>query len=215
MENHMKNNPKRVVICRHPHSEGNAISDVGQLPDISLGKATHMFGLSPKGEEELMRAPINVRSAFPELFDAYFVSEYLRTQILHNALFPSVKPYIHEQLNEMDRGVHWFMSEEDIRAELPFEIQMLHVKGKHHHKYLGGEGVTQLRGRVRQFLMWLSCYHNNEKVFVSGHGSWMKAMWCIVTGKPYPEWDFKNCEAVVYEKDAQGELVFKDRVLLA
>jgi broad specificity phosphatase PhoE len=208
--------PRKLVMIRHPHSEGNLLSDQGMKPDLLLGKGSHLFELSPQGKNQLDRAAQNIKRFFPEPFDVHYVSEYQRARIMHKKLFPGVKPIINEQLNEMDRGIWWLYEKEYIKDRYPDEYLMNELKGRAQHKHMGGEGVAQMRGRIRNFLMWASMYHSEESVVLSGHGSWMKAAWCIISGEKYPSWDVHNCEAFVYEANKSGKgLLFKDRIKLA
>ncbi len=210
--------PKSLTLIRHGESEGNVLAKLrheGKLKvseDRHLNKGTHLFELTPLGVRQAVAAGRHLKRR-KKIFDTYMVSQYLRAQKTFELVFPGVKPdETRSDLNELDRGYDWLYP--DTLAEMfPSELESKRLKGRHHHRAIGGESMTDLDLRIRSFLIWIALYHADEDVVVVGHGGWIKSAWVILTGYPRPDWDVPNASIMTFTRSQNGKkLEFRDLV---
>ena len=199
--------PALVVFCRHGESEGNVFSLKGGKPDRDLGIGTHKFALTERGIQQAHTRRTWVERYFPDGFDAYYVSEYLRSKQTHDVVHNGLPARIHEALNERDRGYPWLFTDEEMAERYPDELVAERLKGPYHHKPIGGESLSNMRLRIRSFLMWLSLYHAGQRVWVTGHGILMRHLYAVCTDcTEVPSRGYDNCEIEVYVPDERGML---------
>ncbi len=205
----MNTQPKSLTLIRHGESEGNAIAKTlpkGKLmsEDRHLGKGTHLFDLTDLGVSQAVAAHKYLKRE-GIIFDTYLVSQYLRARRTFETIFPGKDPdEVRSDLNEYDRGYDWLYPD-SLGTIFPTEAESKKLKGREHHRAIGGESMLDLDLRIRTFLIWLSLYHSDENVVVVGHGTWIKSLWVILTKKSRPEWDIPNAGIMTFRRSECGK----------
>ena len=162
-------NPNSIVLVRHGESEGNVVS----AEDISFAdKANHRFSLTEKGREQARRAGEVLRKD-GRVFDAYFVSTFLRTQQTMSLMFPNVTPIIDSRLNELWRGIWHTMSPVQVEEFYPEEKAIKARDGWFHYMPPAGQACQDVELMIHSLLLYFSLFYSGKNILIAGHGNWM------------------------------------------
>lgn len=160
--------PNTLVLVRHGESEGNVVSK----EDLSFkDKANHRFSLTEKGREQAIKAGEFLRKN-NFVFDAYFVSTFLRTQETMSLMFPEARPRIDSRLNELWRGIWHTMSLSQVWELYPEERQIKEREGWYHYMPPGGQGCQDVDLMLCSFLQDIALNYSGATIVIAAHGNW-------------------------------------------
>jgi broad specificity phosphatase PhoE len=196
--------PRLLVLVRHAESIGNIkpINDRA-LYDIP----SHAYNLTPRGKQQAEITGQYLHDRFGE-FDTYYVSYYLRSQQTMKIMYPKAKVYEDPRLAEGQRGIWHTMTNEQIAALYPFEIE----------RPLGGENWPDMELRIHSFLGTLNRDCEDQNVLIVLHGHWLILFQRLIHHFSideailrYHEAVFGNASVTVYES---GMIEGKSRLIL-
>jgi broad specificity phosphatase PhoE len=191
-----------------------------------LKKPSHAFSLTELGASQAKQAGDNLHARFDlTSFDAYFASTYSRSQETFELMFRGRKkkghqitPIIDARINEITRGYASLISDEEIFAKHPQEVETLKLNGWFHNIPLCGQSCVQIEHIIQSFLSFLREACGGKKVIVVGHGTWINLCCRILANKPIDEAErlhaegyYINCGATIFKRDPDtGSLILAE-----
>ncbi len=162
--------PEVVVLVRHAESKGNVLS-ADERAECDVG--THKYGITSLGDRQAEITGGYLNDEFPEGFDAYYSSYYIRTKQTMRKMFPDAKIYEDPRLAEAQRGIWHVMTQEQVEKSLPFEVIRKEREGLYHYRPIGGENWPDVELRIHSFLGTLFRDYGGKKVMMVVHGHWL------------------------------------------
>lgn len=157
--------PKLVVLIKHGESVGYALTaDKRSKLDIP----NYEFPLTDRGVEESRIAKEYLNKNLG-VFNAYFTSYYKRAIETMKIIYPEVKFREDPRLAELNRGIWSSMTQKEIKAEYPGEIERKEKEGVYVHRPIGGENCPDAELRILSFINDLKTYWANKKILIVGH----------------------------------------------
>ena len=208
--------PTRLVLVRHAESEGNVRSPEDRA---SYDVATHLYGLTKRGEEQARITGEYLQDRFQGFFDVLYASYYTRARETARIMFPDVKIYEDSRLAEAQRGIYHAMTREDLVKFWPDEIRRKEREGLYHYRAPGGENWPDVELRIHSFLGTLARDQANKRVCIVVHGFWLILFQKLIDHfsvdealERYKLGTVENASVTVYETE-KGRLAFKDHIV--
>lgn len=179
---------------RHAQSTGNLLSADDRC---TLDQANHRFELTEDGKAQAACLGQHLVAANrPNLFDAFYVSSYVRTQQTMDHLVLGKQVREDPRLDEWWKGIWYEYDEAYIDRWYPDEERIRKRAGVYHYRPPGGESGADVECRIRAFLTDLRLNHAGQNVLVVGHGRWIQWLHKVVNGH-YAEGPIPNCSLSV------------------
>jgi broad specificity phosphatase PhoE len=204
------------VLVRHAESIGNikSVNDRA-LYDIP----SHAYALTPHGKQQAEITGQYLRDRFGE-FDIYYASYYVRSQQTMKIMYPNAKVYEDPRLAEGQRGIWHTMTNEQIAAQYPYEIERRDREGLYHFRPIGGENWPDTELRIHSFLGTLNRDCEGQRVLIVVHGHWLILFQRLIHHFSideailrYHEAVFSNASVTVYESstvEGKSRLILKE-----
>ncbi len=160
--------PRTLVLVRHAESEGNVLT-ADQRAEYDIG--THEYALTERGRKQAEITGQYLRSAYG-VFDARYVSYYVRSKETMAIMCPNEKVYEDPRLAEAQRGIWHTMTGEQIALTYPGEVVRKKREGLYHYRPWGGENWPDVELRVHSFLSTLHRDYEDKSVVIVVHGHW-------------------------------------------
>lgn len=206
--------PRILVLIRHAESEGNVRSVTERA---AYGVSTHDYALTERGRKQAAITGEFLRKTYGS-FDRHYVSYYRRSKETMAIMFPNVKVCEDPRLAEGQRGIWHIMTEEQIRAWCPQEVERKAREGLYHYRAPGGENWPDIELRIHSFLGTLNRDYSDERVAIVVHGHWLTLFQRLVdrfsieeSVRRYREATVENASVTVYEGQ---EVKGKSRLVL-
>lgn len=172
--------PRDLILVRHGESEGNVATSRSKKGDGSLAeKIKHLhnsrYRLSSQGRAQSATAGSWLRMEFPDGFDDYYVSPYVRTRETAARLaLPEAQWMQHLMLAEREWGALDLLTPEERKVRYREELER-RQRDRLTWAPPGGESIIGVTQRVQRFLATLSRESAERKVIVVCHGDIMLA----------------------------------------
>lgn len=192
--------PNEIVFCRHAESEGNAVG-ISDKSTVSI--PNHQFDLSQKGHDQTALTRDFVKERYPNGFDQYYISTFLRTWLTFYRIFDNNVPSEDPRLDEWWRGIFHNLSEREINEFYPLEKTILKREGWYHYRPPQGEAGKDVELRILSFLGSLEVC---DRIFICGHGRWFLFFQRILCGRDRISNNYKhnivpgNCSVISFKK---------------
>ncbi len=179
----------RLYIIRHAESQWNPIGRYQGLLDPELSqRGKKQANLLAK---ELLRLDITAIYSSPlkrTMDTAKPISEAKGIQIIPD-----------KRIIEIDHGVWSGMLVDQVKQEYPEDFEKW-IKEPHKIKFPGGESLTDVYERVREFLHEIKQKHWNQTVLVFSHTVPIRAMYCALLDIDLSKfWSF-GCDNASYSQ---------------
>lgn len=161
--------PETIVIVRHAESQGNLMSR-DERAKTALG--TNFYRLTPRGRAQTEITGAWLREYFPKP-TRILRSHYTRTAETAEVCYPGEAIKTDPRLAEANRGVWHVLTEDEIRAQMPWELTRRELEGLYHYRPIGGESVPDVERRVIDFRSYLHRCYGGKVVVVFTHGQWI------------------------------------------
>eukprot|EP00727_Mastigamoeba_balamuthi_P006127 m51a1_g2133 putative phosphoglycerate mutase family protein (377) ;mRNA; r:1709261-1711117 len=187
------NMPIDLVFVRHGESEGNLAQDHARAGDMSCwdegmsDRHTSRYRLTDRGRAQASQAGRWLQKHFPEGFDQYFCSEYVRAMETAACLeLPGVLWTLNLYLRERDAGMYAG------KAKTPAESQNKEMiaekkrrqRDEFYYAAPGGESIASTCFRVDMFLRFLSQNCAGLRVIAVVHRNVMMALRVVIERIP-------------------------------
>lgn len=161
--------PKLWVFVRHAESEGNVLTkdERAQMP-----KSSHLYELTERGRQQAAITGAWLQKRFGE-FDIYYSSYYTRTRQTLDILYPGVTVYEDSRLAEVQRGIYHVLTEEEMAAQFPFEIERRRREGDYHYRPIGGESWADVELKAHSYFGTVARDCSGLSVLTVTHGNWL------------------------------------------
>lgn len=172
--------PNNIIFVRHGESEGNAAKRQAYKGDLSaftpefLARHSSKFRLTSRGRDQAASAGNWIRNEFPQGFDRYYVSEYVRAMETAGLLnLPKATWYSDFYLREQDYGELDILPPEEMEAKYADALRH-RDRDAFYWKPPGGESIADLCLRFDRLLETLGRECAGKNVIVVCHG---RVMW--------------------------------------
>jgi len=162
--------PSLLVLVRHAESDGN-VRTIEER--VAYPLPTHAYPLTERGRAQARITGAYLRETYGA-FDVYYTSYYARAQETMRLMYPDARVYDEEpRLREAERGIWATMTEAQIAARFPEEIERKKKEGLYHYRPIGGQNWPDIEERAHSFLGTLRRDCGRKKVLVVVHGHWL------------------------------------------
>ncbi|MBK7393820.1 MAG: histidine phosphatase family protein [Chloracidobacterium sp.] len=173
--------PNELVIVRHGHSEGNLVLGESKKGDHSLltpdvrETPGHRWRLTPKGREQAAVTGKWIAENFPNGFDRYYASPFVRTRETAALLgLTNAEWRLDQRLRERDWGEINSMPTTEHESSYPQNALIKRIDALY-WRPPAGESIADVRLRVRNFFDPLHRECEGQRVLVVTHGEFMSA----------------------------------------
>ncbi len=208
--------PINLVLVRHGQSEGNVAKRLSEKGDHSAheklkNRHTRSYRLSSEGCKQATLAGAWLRDHFPNGFDRYYTSEYIRAKETAVQLeLPGAHWFPDFYLSERDWGELDAYNEDERRQKFAHALQIREVE-PFFWRPGGGETFMQLCLRADRVLETYHRGSSDRDVLAVNHGEMMMALrlriermsyrrFCELHLSDKPEDRIFNCEVIHYTR---------------
>lgn len=198
--------PEYLVLVRHAESEGN-IRSVEQRARLDI--STHELDITEHGEKQAQITGKFLQDKFGD-FEINYVSYYKRSKRTMSIMYPDANVYEDPRLAEGQRGIWHTMTEDQIKAHLPWEIERKNREGLYHYRPPGGENWPDIELRIHSFLGTLNRDYDGQKVLIVVHGHWLILLQRLIhhfsieeAMRRYRHAGFENTSVTIYKGMSQ------------
>lgn len=164
--------PEVVVLVRHGESEGNLHAPEAR---VQLKCGTINYQLTDRGKRQVTLTGEWLREFLPNP-GRIIRSYYGRVRETADLLYPDLRKREDPFLAERDRGEWTVLTRADLERVAPWELSRAERDGVYHYRPRGGESMTDVEGRVREFRRSLRLNYSGKRVVIVGHAHWI-VMW--------------------------------------
>jgi broad specificity phosphatase PhoE len=197
--------PKELVLVRHAESEGNVLADHERG---SLAIPSSRFGLTERGRKQAAITGAFLREKYPDGFDTYYYSHFVRVQETGRIMFPDARFYEEPRLAEGSRGIWSEMTAEEVAERYPHEAARKEKEGYYDYRPIGGESWLDTESRIHSVLDTLARDCEGERVLIVVHGFWLHLFRRLVERftvaealERFPGENVENASVTIYESE--------------
>ncbi len=175
--------PVDLVLVRHGESELNVASKASRNGDNSLftpefrAQHSRSFRLTSRGVEQARVAGVWIRENFPQPFDRFYVSDYIRAKETAVQLaLPWARWRVEFHLRERDKALADNLSADEINEHFALEQKQCHIDPFLAYPAGGGESIAMLCMRIKATILeHLARECSDKRVVIVCHGHVMRA----------------------------------------
>ncbi len=190
--------PNELVIVRHGHSEGNLVIGKSKKGDHTLltqdvrETPGHRWRLTSKGREQAAETGQWIAANFPDGFDRYYASPFVRTRETAALLnLTNAEWRLDQRLRERDWGEINSMPREEHAEQYPQNALIQRIDALY-WRPPAGESIADVRLRVRNFFDTLHRECGGQRVLVVTHGEFMSAARASLEYLSDEEWAMRD-----------------------